>query len=387
MSKITLKALKAKHGDALVLSTDKTTILLDGGPSGVYNQTLKEELKSLPHKPDQPPHLDLLIVSHIDADHLDGILDLTNELIEAREDEQEGIVTIKDIWHNSFADVIASPLDLPGVDVEQGAGTAASVFEDHFSSILGINDTKMVLASVAQGRQLRLDSQTLRIKMNRGFKDDIILQGNSDRPWKKNGLELSVIGPTAIELDKLRETWAEELEEILKKEGAGVAASIKKLDQSVSNLASIVVIAKFDGKSILLTGDARGDKIVKWLEHAGELKPGGTTHFDIIKQQHHGSPKNADEHFFRRVTADHYVVSGNGGHGNPAPLTFERLFAARPDLSYKIHMTYTVEELCEKSSYIRHGNDVKLKALLEDPLIREIFKFPKPHEQFISVTL
>ncbi len=36
---------------------------------------------------------------------------------------------------------------------------------------------------------------------------------------------------------------------------------------------------------------------------------------------------------------------GNGKHGNPEPETFEILFSARPELNYKIHLTYSPEKL------------------------------------------
>jgi hypothetical protein len=40
-------------------------------------------------------------------------------------------------------------------------------------------------------------------------------------------------------------------------------------------------------------------------------------HVDILKGPHHGSNRNVERIFFKRITADHYVFSGNGEHGNP----------------------------------------------------------------------
>ena len=49
------------------------------------------------------------------------------------------------------------------------------------------------------------------------------------------------------------------------------------VDKSVPNLSSIVVLAELGGKSMLLTGDARGDKILEGMELAGLLETGGKT--------------------------------------------------------------------------------------------------------------
>ena len=54
---------------------------------------------------------------------------------------------------------------------------------------------------------------------------------------------------------------------------------------------------------------------------------------------HHGSSRNVDEAFFARVTADHYVFSADGRHGNPDPQTLRMLAAARGTDEYTLHFT------------------------------------------------
>ena len=92
---------------------------------------------------------------------------------------------------------------------------------------------------------------------------------------------------------------------------------------------------------MLLTGDARGDQILAGLELTGLLKPHQSMHVDVLKMPHHGSDRNMDRAFLERVTADHYVFSGNGQHGNPERATLEMLLAARGQTTrYVIHFTY-----------------------------------------------
>lgn len=88
-------------------------------------------------------------------------------------------------------------------------------------------------------------------------------------------------------------------------------------------------MARSGQRTMLLTGDARGDMILEWLEESGLLAADGRFHFNLLKLPHHGSDRNVTPEFFARVTTDHYVISGDGEYGNPEPRTLEMLFAAR----------------------------------------------------------
>jgi len=173
----------------------------------------------------------------------------------------------------------------------------------------------------------------------------------------------------------------------LEKENQVAPAEAEDMDTSVSNLASIVVIAEVEGKSALLSGDARGDMIIEWLEEMGELQPGESRHFDIVKLPHHGSDRNVTPEFFSRITADHYVVSGNGGHGNPEPHMFEMLFSARPELNYQLHLTYSPEELYQHKKFIKEGNVEKMQQVIRDTDDADIFQHPRPGDMYIDISV
>ena len=98
---------------------------------------------------------------------------------------------------------------------------------------------------------------------------------------------------------------------------------------------------------MLLTGDARGDKILQGLQLVGLLGPGEDSKMevDLLKVPHHGSANNLDDDFFERIIAKHYVFSGNGEHGNPEREALEMLLNARGNDDYTIHLTYPIEEI------------------------------------------
>src|SRR5262249_7490907 len=139
------------------------------------------------------------------------------------------------------------------------------------------------------------------------------------------GLTFNVLGPTIPDLLKLHQKhqkWLVQLKEAGKTPAAVLSAYV---DESVTNLSSIVVLAEANDKRMLLTGDARGDKILEGLEFAGAMKTGGQIHVDILKVPHHGSSNNIEPDFFERITSEHYVFSGNGEHGNPERETLQML--------------------------------------------------------------
>jgi protein required for attachment to host cells len=323
--------------------------------------------------------LDLMMISHIDSDHIAGILDLTDELIEAEEESSLPLVKINETWHNSFVDTIVTQTGVKKATVREESLELADIAgSDPIISNQMIN-AKAVLSSVSQGRRLRNDLGRLKIPLNKGFTDNIVLKENQQKVWKKQALSLTVIGPGQQQLDKLRKAWAKQLPKILSKEKDKEAAlaATSSLDRSVFNLASIVVIAEVNNIRMLFTGDARGDMILEWLF---DSRPDEKTHFDLIKLPHHGSDRNVSPDFFSRVTADHYIMSGNGKHGNPEPETFEMLFNARPELDYKVHLTYSPEELKDHHDF---DNQAFKKVLNRDPHRQQCLRFPNAEDSSI----
>src|ERR1700747_827299 len=97
-----LEVLRARHGDCLLLhyGTDEQPklALIDGGPKTVYKPFLRPRLKQLRDErglaQDNPLKVDLMMLSHIDEDHVFGLLELTGELLEAKESNEPRIVEI-----------------------------------------------------------------------------------------------------------------------------------------------------------------------------------------------------------------------------------------------------------------------------------------------------
>jgi len=360
----TLDVRRARKGDCLILHygspEDPGLALIDGGPPSVYQPHLKPRLAEIRRMrgldPDAPLPIDMLMVSHIDDDHICGVLELTKELVEARNAQQPLPLKIKSVWHNTFDDIIGNNAKelLASVTSQFGAASVSGEVDTE-----GLNpDAAKVLASVDQGFRLRDDSKALSLRINPQLKGQLVLaKAKAKKIDMGKGLSFTIVGPMNDEVVALQKAHDDFLKK--KKTKKGEASLAAFTDTSVPNLSSLVVLAEVGGKRILLTGDARGDKVLEGLELVGLLKKDGKSkiHVDVLKCPHHGSNRNIDPIFFRRIPADHYVFSGNGQHGNPERDTLQMLLDERGDEKYTIHLTYPIPDIDveRKKEAKKHG--------------------------------
>ena len=349
----TLEALQANDGDCLLLHYQQSggtpvRVLIDGGSAGVYSSILKPRLDQLRGK--KPLHLRMAMVSHIDSDHITGVLDLLKALEEQQADGEDGFCQIQTLWHNSFEKLHGGK-----TAVAQSATVTASI-----DGVVPPDDrldwsTQAVVASVPQGNQLRKSAVQLTIPINQGAGGDLVSAPAHGQKIVKiaDGLTFMVLAPNEVQLARLREEFDKASEKI--KGGASDAAiGADYLNNTVPNMSSIAVMAEAarpDGtkRRMLLTGDARGDVILESLELAG-LMNHGRCHVDLLKVQHHCSSHSTTQDFFERVTADRYVISGNGKHDIPHADALGWLSAARAKQPYAVYLTNRIGILDNKKT-------------------------------------
>ncbi len=314
---LTLETFDAKHGDSLMLYygniDDPNLILIDGGPPGVYRRTLRKRLQALKktYSPSKSLPIQLTMISHIDDDHIKGILDLLEDLKQEKEDAKTPYLKLENIWYNTFDDIIGN-IELPKISTSNVASLANFLSSDPIIKNLE-EDHKAVIASTNQGRSLNTLNRFFKIKKNQGKK---ILTGTNTYSFDDN-FKITVIHPNQERLQELQVKWDKDLKKAKKKGDNNIIfASIRSLDKSPFNLASIVCMIDYKRKRILLTGDARSDDILKGLEEAQLLRR-GKVNIDILKIPHHGSDRNLSTQFFQKVNAKHYIFSADGRHHNP----------------------------------------------------------------------
>lgn len=318
-----LHVIQAEFGDCLMLQygtpASPRFTLIDGGPPGIFDNSLKDVLQQKV-KP-KGGRLERIILSHIDNDHIVGLIDLLTELRAQQTNGQPGLVSIDGLWHNSFAKTL-DPNNVLGPRVNS------------LMAVAGIQATMghatATINGISEGNKLRQFAQILQIPINQGLHDPITVDSVAS-PISGGNLQLEIVGPTQANLDALREKWKEWLDEHEAQIAAGNAKVMANADRSVPNLSSICFVARAEGRTILFTGDARSDHILQGLRVKNLLDASGRANFDVFKVPHHGSDRNITKAFFRKVTADRYVISANGKYGNPDLATLIWLVEAAKD--------------------------------------------------------
>ena len=85
---IKFEFLQADNGDCILITTEKFNILIDGGMGRTYYRSLKDKLEEL-------EQIDLVILTHIDEDHIAGLIELFKD--------EEIRPKVKKVWFNSLA--------------------------------------------------------------------------------------------------------------------------------------------------------------------------------------------------------------------------------------------------------------------------------------------
>ena len=332
----------ARHGDAFLVRWGDRVMLVDGGPSGVYDAGLRDALVArLPRLPDGTPLLDTVLLSHVDDDHAAGIVRLLGEVRRARRDQLPDPVRMRRLWFNAVEELV-------------------DLVDPHLTaSVQPLLDTALsersIAASYGQGRAVRDESAALGLSGNQPFESPLVCGAAADL----SGLAVTVVAPDQAALDALAKKWRA----AQRKAAPGVLAA-SYADRSIPNLSSIVVHLEHRGRTALLTGDARGDRIIEGLSESGLLAAGGVLHVDLLKLPHHGSNKNMEPEFFERVTADHYVISADGiKHHHPSEETLDALVESRsPSDEFTIHLTNEIGFAAARLESLRLGRAFSVRT-------------------------
>ena len=307
-----LHTIQALHGDCFILEfgkrTDKHYVLIDGGPPGVYKKFLRTNLQKIVGNSGK---LDLVVLSHVDQDHVYGLLDLFKEIKKQKKLNKKPLVKVNQIWQNTFDLTIAH---------HTGIIPKLNSITSSIKSKSLIPNTNLAAKSIPQGNNLKILTAGLSIPQNKIFKKGIITVENHPKTISMPEIKIKIVGPTNSNLQELRKEWIKYLKTKRQKLFSKTKKVAKYADESVPNLSSIVFLIRTNGKSILFTGDGRGDHIIQGLKKQKLLK-NGKIHVNYLKMPHHGSDQNIEPDFFRTITADSYIISANGGKSKNPDLT------------------------------------------------------------------
>lgn len=317
-----LAMLPARQGDAIWIRwgdvSDPHHILIDMGTEETGAQ-MRQRLEALP---ETKRIIDLLVITHVDSDHIGGVLTCLAEA-----DPLPGL-TIDDVWFNGFQ-------HLNGGSVSQTEEALPSDVE-----VMG----------AAQGE--RLSSWLREQHWNKAFKGAPV-QRIPDQPPQTvtffDDLKLTVLGPTPVRLNNLVDIWVDEVHEALKKgqlnevsPGLETMGPQKPLleekeelellaetdttpDSKESNGSSIIILLEYKGMKVLLAGDAFADDVIAGIKAANN---GQRLTLKAFKLPHHCSMRNNVQSLVEAVDCDYWLISTDGTqHHHPDVVALARVIA------------------------------------------------------------
>lgn len=308
-----LELLPAGPGDCLWLEYGEPgnshIVLIDGGVKDTFEPLEKRIGQAIEERGATDLHIDLLVVTHIDNDHIDGVLKLLNQT--------QHQLTFGDVWFNGNGQLANLPEPSP---------------EEKRPDLLGdLSDIpRPDLLGLKEGNQLSTLLSTRDIPWNDAFYGAaamVPIQGQLASKEIAGGLKLTVLGPPLIRLRKLAEKWKEVKDgesegrtDLLGRKDTWppVWLNESSQDTSVNNGSSIILLAKYGEKSLLLTGDAYAADVEAGLARlqAERNLTSRTLPLTTLKLPHHGSARNISQGLLEKVNCDQYLISTDGS-GNP----------------------------------------------------------------------
>lgn len=321
----TIELLPAQRGDCLWLTygegDERHHVVIDGGPSETIKGLVPELERRLSALGPGEDRVELLVITHIDADHIQGVVSLLSDPARVR--------LCGDVWFNGFKHL---PAD-----------------------VLGAPDGERLTASLEEHPE----------RWNAAFGGNaVVVSGEHDLPTVElpGGLELTLLSPMPEGLAKLAPVWEEECRKagLLPGHGAKVPASWQRSDilgwdvdllasapyrrdRAEANGSSIAFIATFDGHSVLCGADAHSEVLEQGLDRLGP----GPHAFTAVKLSHHGSRSNVSPRFLELVRSRHWLISTDGAKfHHPHPESLARVITTQEKPVFHLnHVTPDVEEL------------------------------------------
>jgi beta-lactamase superfamily II metal-dependent hydrolase len=331
-----VEMLAAQQGDAVWIEYGAPgavhRVLIDAGTPASAD-AIRQRIERLP--PDQR-RFDLLVVTHIDTDHIGGVLKLLA-------DRPAGLA-FDDVWFNAWRHI-----------------------EHVESSRLGPIDGEILSTALDK----------LGWSWNAKFDGRAVMVGAAGAPPSRElrgGMTLTVLSPAAQQLAKLRgnwrsviraagldpadpDRWARLLDKAARK---GVSSSILggrldvpalgrsafESDKAPANGSTIALLAEFEGASCLLSGDAfagvMADAIGRLLHARGQRRLA----VDAFKLPHHGSRYNVSNDLLNAVASPQYLFSTSGAiFGHPDDEAVARVLAAGARSAKTLHFNYPADTL------------------------------------------
>lgn len=351
-----IKFLKAQNGDCTLIqylddSGVKRNIIIDAGLDATYFDPatntfgeLKVEIDSIKARKE---NIDLLILTHIDNDHICGFLKLF-------EMDTEIPGSIKKVWFNS------------------GKLIAEKVKEEENKALaMKMQKSGLVATGVPEG----IDFEDFLLR-NKFWERELILCGQEHLV---HDAKFEILGPTIPQLRKLLKEyhdktkddvytgaegndWATDIATFINEEGPKYQFA---QDGSVKNGSSISFILTLKGKRFVFLGDSHPNPVAQALAKLGHTAE-QPLDVEFLKVSHHGSKANSNKKLLAALNTENYMISTNSvGHGHPHKRTLSRIIARNPNAIFHFNYEHVREGVFNKDDREKYNIRARLTPFLD----------------------
>jgi beta-lactamase superfamily II metal-dependent hydrolase len=294
--------LPASEGDCFLVEWGDgqcpQRMLIDGGRARTYERQLKPILRSWPM---EQKRLRLLVVTHVDRDHIEGVIAMAND--------RNLALSVDEVWFNNYDNLLS---DAPLRSV----------------------------AGAAQGEKLTERLRRLGWPRNTAFGGGAVSTRSAGMPVKRplgGGMDVTLLSPDRSRLWDMESVWRTECEraglipggmsagELAETEAPArpaldshellsletLAARKTPLDRKAANGTSIAFMLEYQRQRVLFAADAHPDLLLDAIAMLG-FGPTNPLELAAFKLSHHGSSGNTTRPLLDAIRCQRFLVSTNG---------------------------------------------------------------------------
>ena len=298
-------------------------ILIDGGYVDTYENYLLPTLEEIAARGGE---LDIVVVTHIDGDHISGIIRMMEEMP----------IGIREIWYNGYRHIQSVAVTAAEKETFVHRNISKESQAEKAKTISAKQGCTLSALITRNGIPWNTSAKgyTIMAPMTSPLGDAIIhvLSPNNkniealESFWKKRLIKDGLLKKAHSE-----EYWDDAYEFSISKDMPGFHFHEKKVsksydllmlckeayepDSSASNGSSISFVLETEGKRLLFLGDSHAETVVASLRtlYCEEKAP---YKFDAVKLSHHGCYNNNSPELFSLIVSDKWLISTNGDKYN-----------------------------------------------------------------------
>lgn len=295
-----IEFLRAGTGDCIWISNNKKNVVIDGGKTA---SAIIERYVQLP----RDENVDLLIVTHIDSDHITGVIALVELMM--KQDEAD---RLKQIWFNF-------PKKEESDEYSVAEGNALSTLLLKVKDLAWCNNTSELIGNPVVVGDMKL----------------YVLAQDYDVSEEYRPKEPAELGVENADWDVGLETLVGNVDD-------------DDLDEGGPNSQSIVILVECGDKKVLLPGDCTPVELHKALQEYNAVY-GMPMYVDLMKLPHHGSRRNITKDILEEMECSDFVISTNVNRKYcfPHKETVAKLICYRHNIDEPVNVFFNYQEVLD----------------------------------------